>query len=261
MTAVLAPVSLLTSTLFFFGWVRSRALFAYFGVDLGLVGFSPADYVLRSVEILFQPILIAGFIAFALFLARLTLTGYLGRSREKSRALVRSAFLVVAVVGAALAVGAVIGWVSALVGAVALGVAAISGYQAHAIGAESLSPRGDRAVGFAVFAVLAVVASAFWSAAIVAERSGRELAEAFADGRVPRSEVLLYSRSRLALPAEEFTGLAGVESDKPYLYVYRDLRLLTFSGQRWFLIPKDWGSGSATVILRDDDSIRLELVG
>jgi hypothetical protein len=62
-TRVLAPAGLLTAVLYYFGYVREQALFAYFGVDLGSVGFSTTDYLVRSAGTVFLPlatVLVAG---------------------------------------------------------------------------------------------------------------------------------------------------------------------------------------------------------
>jgi hypothetical protein len=50
---VLAPAGVLTAVLYYFGYVREQALFAYFGIDLGSLDFSTADYLVRSAGTLF----------------------------------------------------------------------------------------------------------------------------------------------------------------------------------------------------------------
>ena len=53
---VLAPAGVLTAMLFYFGYVREQALFAYFGVDLGSLGFTTTDYLVRSTGTVFVPV-------------------------------------------------------------------------------------------------------------------------------------------------------------------------------------------------------------
>ena len=53
-THVVAPASLLTAILYYFGYVRELALFGYFGVDLGSLQFSTTDYLVRSVGTIFR---------------------------------------------------------------------------------------------------------------------------------------------------------------------------------------------------------------
>jgi hypothetical protein len=49
--------------LYYFGWVRTQAMFAYFGVDTSLIGYGIPDYVLRSVDAAFRPFIYAALIA------------------------------------------------------------------------------------------------------------------------------------------------------------------------------------------------------
>ena len=67
-TRVVAPASLLTAILYYFGYLREHALFAYFGVDPGSLGFSTTDYLVRSAGTIFLPIatvLVCGVLAVA----------------------------------------------------------------------------------------------------------------------------------------------------------------------------------------------------
>jgi hypothetical protein len=50
---VVAPVTLLTALLFYFGWASSNSLWTYFGVDQSVLGFSARDYILRAIRPLF----------------------------------------------------------------------------------------------------------------------------------------------------------------------------------------------------------------
>src|SRR3954454_17851304 len=75
-TGVFGQTALLTALLVFFGWARTQATFAYFGVDLGLLDFSTTDYVLRSVNSAYDPLLLIGlvFLTAALLHERLSRT-------------------------------------------------------------------------------------------------------------------------------------------------------------------------------------------
>ena len=55
-TRVVAPASLLTAILYYFGYTREHALFGYFGIDLESLRFSTTDYLVRSVGTIFVPI-------------------------------------------------------------------------------------------------------------------------------------------------------------------------------------------------------------
>ena len=62
---IVAPTTLLTAVLFYFGWVYTNARALYFGIDPSALGFSTQDYLLRSIEPVFLPlaiVLIAGLV-------------------------------------------------------------------------------------------------------------------------------------------------------------------------------------------------------
>src|SRR5215471_6472571 len=58
-----AQTVVLTAVLFYFGWARARASYAYFGVDVSVLNFSVSDYVLRSVNSVFPILMAIGFVA------------------------------------------------------------------------------------------------------------------------------------------------------------------------------------------------------
>ena len=55
--SVIAPVTLVSTLLFYFGYVASRAQYEYFGVDVDVVGLGTQDYVMRSPQPLLVPLL------------------------------------------------------------------------------------------------------------------------------------------------------------------------------------------------------------
>ncbi|MEV4533083.1 hypothetical protein AB0J82_04545 [Asanoa sp. NPDC049518] len=84
LAAALAPMAAVTGLLYYFGWVRTGALFGQFGVDQRLLGYSAQDYVLRSAGVAFRPAAVlaltaAGVVAGVRSLARL-------RARDPDRA-------------------------------------------------------------------------------------------------------------------------------------------------------------------------------
>src|ERR671927_478533 len=60
---VVAPLSVLTALLFYFGYASSRARYLYFGVDVDTIGLSTQDYVMRSPEPLLVLVLLAVVVA------------------------------------------------------------------------------------------------------------------------------------------------------------------------------------------------------
>src|SRR5919205_4311159 len=56
--SVVAPLSVLTAVLFYFGYASSRAQYEYFGIDVDTIGLSTQDYVMRSPAPLLTPLLV-----------------------------------------------------------------------------------------------------------------------------------------------------------------------------------------------------------
>ncbi|HEV7899114.1 MAG TPA: hypothetical protein VGP31_14865 [Planosporangium sp.] len=55
---VIAPASVLSTLLFYFGYVSSRSQYEYFGIDVDTIGLSTQDYVMRSPQPLLVPLLV-----------------------------------------------------------------------------------------------------------------------------------------------------------------------------------------------------------
>jgi hypothetical protein len=54
---VVAPVTVLSALLFYFGYVSSRSQYEYFGIDVDTIGLGTRDYVMRSPQPLLMPLL------------------------------------------------------------------------------------------------------------------------------------------------------------------------------------------------------------
>lgn len=64
--SIVAPSVLITGLLYYFGWIRARFALVYFGIDTNLIEYSTSDYVLRSVNIVFESSIRIAFIALIL---------------------------------------------------------------------------------------------------------------------------------------------------------------------------------------------------
>src|SRR3989442_15313377 len=54
---IVAPATLLSALLFYFGYVSARAQYEYFGVDVDTIGLGTQDYIMRSPQPLLMPLL------------------------------------------------------------------------------------------------------------------------------------------------------------------------------------------------------------
>ena len=269
-TRVVAPASLLTAILYYFGYRREHALFGYFGIDLESLRFSTTDYLVRSVGTIFVPIgtvLLCG--VFALVGHHL-LAPALTRADHKWRSVAWIAIATVAVV--LLAVG-VIGLEQLvdlpLVSPIALGAGAfLLEYTVYTAAIYMpLSEQLQDVLGatknlrrILIGALLLV--SAFWATATIAEQRGNAVARAFEATLPVQPRAVVYSLQRLEIngPGVTLDRLPG--TDAAFVYRYSGLRLLIHSGGHWFLLPAGWThTNTATVtILSDTESgIRVDL--
>jgi hypothetical protein len=56
--SIVAPVTLLSALLFYFGYVSSASEYAYFGIDVDTIGLSTQGYIMRSPQTLLVPLLV-----------------------------------------------------------------------------------------------------------------------------------------------------------------------------------------------------------
>lgn len=64
---ITSQVALATALFYYFGWVYIHSFYAYFGIDTNLLGYSTADYVLRSLNVAFLAFMYLAFTALSLF--------------------------------------------------------------------------------------------------------------------------------------------------------------------------------------------------
>jgi hypothetical protein len=276
--SIAAPITVLSALLFYFGWIRTNALFQHFGVDAAVLGFSTQDYVLRSVEALYVPLgtlLVAG-------LASLWAHGLVATLLATHRRLkaLRRAAVVLGLVGLALFARGVAGVIlprlsrnDFLTTPLCLGLgAAIGAYSRWlSLRLQEILGRGrdatqpgeswSNAVNL-VLVILLVVLSLFWAATNYAQAVGRGRAASFARGLAGRPGVVVYSVDRLFLqgPGILETTLPA-DPHASYHYRYSGLRLLTESRGRVFLLPEGWTpAGGSTIMLDDSNKVRVEFV-
>lgn len=64
---VLSPLAVATVLLYYFGWVRTKVQATALGYDAQILDFSTADYVLKSVNVLYLPLTITLVVALILY--------------------------------------------------------------------------------------------------------------------------------------------------------------------------------------------------
>jgi hypothetical protein len=281
--SAIAPVSLVSAVLFYFGYVSARAQYEYFGVDVDVVGLGTQDYIMRSPQPLLVPLLtltLAGTAGLLLHLAlHRRITAALLADRERRiRLLLRAAtaigaFVLASAVVLLFAYGAVGAWapyglvVPAMVicgAGLALYAWRLTDLYLPARGSANdpavpADPRpGLRRAARLLVAVI-LVAATFWATATVAQWSGRGLARDVAAHPDHLPRVILDTKERLYLRSGivEETRLPAAEGQE-FKYRYRRLRLLVIGKDRMFLVPEVWSASNVTLVVPLGDQVRVQ---
>jgi hypothetical protein len=273
--SVIAPTTLLTALLFYFGYVSSLQQYAYFGIDIDAIGLSTQDYLLRSPEALFLPIgvlLVTGLLGLWAHAALTRMATPDGHRR------LRICAWVLVVVGAILFARGVIGVLIPYIASreaiamtpICLGVGiALIGYgrrvlyrlrtaSTHDATRQPWIERGGLAVVIGL-----IVLSVFWASTSFAAAYGRGRALTLAEQLSDRPGVIIDTKERLWIrhSAVQETKLP-VEGSQEYHYRYRGLRLLIQSKDRMFLIPERWSQDEdvVTLVVPVDNTVRIQFV-
>jgi hypothetical protein len=279
--SVVAPTSLLTALLYYFGWARTSYQARALGLDDSLFGFSTKDYLLRSIDAMFWPL----FVGTLVTLAALSLHGHViawvtGAAGspppgvDLRNRVARWATLVLVGVGSgSLLLGIVWARVEEPSRVVSMAqpiciTAGISilGYGVHLrrrlLGhGDTAEPtpelRAVRLVSSSV-AVSLILLGLFWSVSRYAEIKGIDLAEVVEETLPTLPDVAIYSPTRLQLqaPVEE-TTLSG--DDSAYRFSYTGLKFLFRSEGKLFLRPSHPSDQTLNIIIPDRPELRLEL--
>ena len=254
--AVGSPIALGTALLLYFGWVRSQAQAVAFGADVSIFEMSPQDLVLRSIDILFFPIILL--LLGGLLLLRID--PWLRARAGASGTVLLWAWVLVPI-------GLVLVLVARPIGNILLplcvmlaigGTAYGSRLRRHAAGDHKQA----RGASVALIGAL-LIATLFWQTERLAQLGGDALAEdlqAHLADRLPAVTLLSAGSLRIDATGVVETRLEG--SDSAYGYRYEGLYLLQRSGGKYFLLTDGWQDDRGRLlILADTESIRLEFGG
>jgi hypothetical protein len=253
-----SPIAIGTGLLFYFGWVRASVQAERLGYDTSILDWSIQDYILRSINVLFIPLV--ALLLLMLLLVWLHQRVVVPRLQNPTLAWLPRG-LKASWIGWMLAAVLLVAFVPPL-RRVAIPVSLTLALLCALYG-EALQRRIDReARMFSAAKALILVLLAFavfWDA----ERVARAMGEGWADNIAadPRQlvAVTVYSPKDLQLDTRGVEETKLSEPDSAYRYRYDGLRLLQRSGDRYLLISELWDDRSGRVIvLRDTDAIRME---
>jgi hypothetical protein len=260
-TSVVGYTAVLSALLLYFGYIRTRQLYLFFGVDLGALRLTTSDYIIRSADVLFQPLILL-----TLALAALCALGYVVKVTElkaprKVRYAVRCVLALVTVASATYALLGLFRVGDRKVAAAALGLTAALILMQHQ--AYAKDPKAKSSEFVLAIATFLIGASAFWWTHNYAEEQGRKAAHAFAFGNEAPG-IVIYSKNDLVLEGrrEIYPGAMPAPDGSPWRFKFDGYKVLIFANDRWFLFRRPWPEHSYTVMLpANDDSILVRFLG
>ena len=271
--AVVAPTTLLTALLYYFGWAHAYYFFGHFGVSSTLLGFTTTDYLMRSADALFRPMSVGAVAVLVWFWAdgRLyhRLAGRPGGWTVRILVSILLAIAVASTVGGAVSTfrrPAAQDLRSAIAPVVfAFGVLLTS----YAVklrrrlatrrddGESDARPWASAVEWAVVFAFVGI--GLFAAATNYAAAVGRSRAEHFAGVLAMQPDVVIYSAKNLSLREPGVREVSCADPLAAYRFRYQGLKLVLQSGGLYLFLPAAWTPDAATAILIPrSDSIRLE---
>jgi len=272
---IVAPTTLLTSLLFYFGWSHAYWFFDYFGVNSTLLGLTTRDYVQRSLDGLFVPLTV---VACAGLLALWGHTMLRARLAEGTRPpVLRILVPVMAIGGLVLAVSGVTSifvdtrlnrYLAVAPMSLTFGVLLLV-YAIHLRDAGTAPDETADRAGRPPWAAVAewagvfvlVGLSLFWAANDYSAAVGRSRARQFVAKLPTYPSAVVYSERSLSLHA---TGVREVRCQDPeaaYRFRYDGLKLALQSGDQYLFLPEAWSpADGVAIVMPRNDSLRLEFI-
>ncbi|WP_132188478.1 MULTISPECIES: hypothetical protein [Kribbella] len=257
--------------LVYFGWARSDVQAQELGLEESVLGMSTRDYVLRSIDTLFVPLLIVGCMGIGWLLAHERISAAIDHGRHldgwrKGFRLLRFAWLAVP------AAGCVAGlvwpaWIELIVplcltvGILATAYASVMLRRITRLydaGDEGQLPSWHWALMKLLIGSL-VALSLFWELSEFAGVVGRGLAHQIVADLNERTGVVVYSKQDIQIGGPGVNKYRISEPTSACGFRYDGLRLLQRTGNKYYLLPVGWRTVADGVIaLPDDGSVRFE---
>ncbi len=271
--SIVAPTTLLTSLLYYFGFAHSASFLRYFGLDISLLGLSTQDYLIRSVDVLFVPLVVTFTVGSLILWAQGRLLDRISAAPDADRRL-RLASIVLATTGL---VVFVVGLTGIFViesrarfglqfplcfGAGAVLIAYAS--RLHARSERSTTGRaGGRSTALleVAGAFLLVSLSLFWASTNYGAAVGTSRARQFEREFRSYPEAIVYSKESLHLEAPGVTETSCAEPAGGFRFRYDGLRLMIRSAGKYFLLPEAWTrDGGVALVVPESDAVRLQFI-
>lgn len=269
--ALVAPTSLLTGLLFYFGRSRNAGYYRYFHVNSTVLDLGTDDFLLAGVDGLFVPVAVACLIALvALWLNRLLVHRVPAPVRRRvvrvlvpacgaaGAVLVTLAFADLVAEGDVFGVNAPTGGLALTLGVVLLLYAVrLLRLSLPTAAAGGRSPGSGLAEWGAAFLLASI--GLFWAAEGYAFGVGTGGAITLHRALPAVPEAVLYSSQSLSLAVPGVTEVRCADPDAAYRFRYDGLRLVRRAGDQYLLLPATWDRDTgAAVLISRGAGVRLE---
>jgi hypothetical protein len=248
-------IGAVTAVLYYFGWVRTRFQAQQLGFDVSALNLTTPDYLLKSLNVLFVPLilLVVGVLilyqAHRRFVVPAVATDRPARALRAAR-LLSWAWAPLALGGIVLLLTPLNGYAIPLTLALSILLALYGRSIRRAATGVEPWPMTMRVI-VAVLLALAV----FWSTERVARTMGEAFGADFAADPTQLPAVVVYSGKDLRLDGSGVATEPMPDPKAAYQFRYTGLFLLERSGDRYFFITDHPGR---VVILRETDDVRME---
>jgi hypothetical protein len=254
-----SPIAIATGLLFYFGWVRASVQAKQLGYDTAILDWSVQDYILRSILVLFIPLMVL--IALMLLLTwlhqRLVLPmADAGRLATWVPRALRGAWLLWVTVAVALSVLAVP--LSGITVAMAVTASLLCALYGDVL-ERRLTGRTRTSSTAKVLVLVLLTLAVFWDVERLANVVGEEYATQITANPGQLLAVTVYSPRSLEIHVPGVVETKLGTSESAYRYRYDGLRLVQRSGDRYLLMSEHRDArASRIIVLRETDAIRME---
>ncbi|MEU2200095.1 hypothetical protein [Isoptericola sp. NPDC019482] len=259
---VLAPVTVITALLYFFGRKRAEYFFYYFGVDVTTLGLGTTDYLVVAQDGIVIPVVAVGLVV--LVAAWLRSSGRLTIPGPRAAWSVLSAGAVLAGLGLLQVVdpgqwllGGLPSWVPPIgfAGGVLLVAWAVRALRAlrGAAPPSTATRMTEWGAVFLLISVAAFVAVSNYSAAVGANR-----ARQFVDEMPWYPSVVLRSVADLGIVGDGVTARRCPVGEDGFRHRYDGLVLLVQAGDRYVFLPREVPVRPGAITVPINDQVRLD---
>jgi hypothetical protein len=254
-----SPIAIATGLLFYFGWVRASVQARRLGYDTAILDWSIQDYILRSILVLFIPLMVLAALMLLLIWVHQRLVLPMvdsGRLATWVPRGLRGSWLLWASVAVVLSLFAAP--LSGIIVSASITLALLCALYGDLLERRLIGrTRTTRAARVLILILLAF--AVFWNVERLANVVGGEYAAQVTANPQQLLAVTVYTPKSLEIHVPGVVETKLGTSESAYRYRYDGLRLVQRSGNRYLLMSERWDPrASRIIVLRDTDDIRME---